>query len=144
MDTKDLGWLGQHLGVPAALIILFVLLMMKYILPKLLDIVVGHMKVTAEANERILKNENESNERNIKNLIENSEGELSRARMEHRESLRQVTENSERLLNKLAEHNLQVQQLYAGRIEGVVTELREFKDEISQRIQEVTINFRKL
>ncbi len=139
--------IAKQWGLSTFVCIGFLYLFIKFVLPVLGKTVLEQFKNLYESNEKVIAAITSSSKENIKIIMESNEREAAATRAEYKESLRMQGE----IQQKAAEYNLQIHKLYAdkieavtGKLDGVVSELRDFKDEISQRIEEVTINFQKL
>jgi hypothetical protein len=145
MDTNLLA-IGERWGIPTLACLGFFYMMIKYVIPALARVTLDQIKTIAESNEKNTTIITNSSKENIQTIIESNERQQAKSQLEYKESLKQFAEMHQRNMD----YNLQIHKLYADKIElmanrldGVVTEFREFRDDISQRIEEVNINFKK-
>ncbi len=144
MTVTDIIALGQHWGLPTLGMIGFFYLVIRFVIPALANVSLEQMKAVANSSKEVTKTITESNEKNLKVITDVNEKNMKDLITQSKEQIQQLQDSQEKVIRLITESNLNIHKLHAEKIDGVVAEIREFKDELSQRIEAVKINFQRL
>ena len=120
MDNTWLFGFTKEVGMPAIMAVIFIWYFVKVFFPE----------------QRLMMMDN------IKLVTTSYKDALDQTNTHSMQLLKQVIDHNEKVLEKIVIHNTEIKNSLVASIDGVVTELVDFKQEISRRLDDVTSKVR--
>ncbi len=139
METKLLEELLKYYGLPTVVIIVFILYFLKLYFPAQSAAHIAQLKTLIDGFNAI----KEDFKKEIKEQRQLTVDSVSSVTSLHKDALRETIDHNEKMFKQIADHNVSIHSMYAQRIDGVVTEMRDFKKEISGRIELIVSHMEK-